>query len=76
MESPNQFSVRLGELARVRAYGAWIGVDVHALDLDGAPLLAKVAVDYPLGLRGRAAGLFLPDAERVRPLTRPFRGAP
>jgi tetratricopeptide (TPR) repeat protein len=36
---------------RVRAYGPWLAVDVHALPFDGAPLLAKVAVDYPLGLR-------------------------
>jgi hypothetical protein len=36
---------------RVRAYGKWLSVDVHALELDGAPLLATVAVDYPLGVR-------------------------
>lgn len=37
---------------RVRAYGAWRPVDVHALPLRSAPLFAQVAVDYPLGLRG------------------------
>ena len=39
---------------RVRAYGKWRWVHVHALEIDGVPLLAKVAVDYPLGLRGAA----------------------
>jgi hypothetical protein len=41
---------------RVRAYGSWLAVDVHALPFDGAPLLEKVAVDYPLGLRAAASG--------------------
>ncbi len=40
---------------RVRAYGTWLSVDVHALDLDGVPLLAKVAVDYPLGVRSASS---------------------
>lgn len=39
---------------RVRAYGAWRQVDVHALSFKGAPLLAQVPVDYPLGLRAAA----------------------
>ncbi len=38
------------KLVRVRAYGAWRGVDVHALHFDDAPLLTKVRVEYPLGL--------------------------
>ena len=42
---------------RVRAYGTWLSVDVHALDLDGAPLLAKVAVDYPLGVRSASSAV-------------------
>jgi tetratricopeptide (TPR) repeat protein len=37
---------------RVRAYGGWRAVDVHALPFAGAPLFERVAVDYPLGLRG------------------------
>ncbi len=42
---------------RVRAYGAWRAIDVHALDFRDAPLVAKLAVDYPVGLgpRPRAA---------------------
>ena len=44
---------------RVRAYGAWRGVDVHALPFKGAPLVEQVAVDYPLGLRADSgAGSF------------------
>ncbi len=41
---------------RVRAYGGWRPVDVHALPFNGAPLFEQVAVDYPLGLRGDANG--------------------
>jgi hypothetical protein len=41
---------------RVRAYGAWRPVDVHALAFNGAPLFEQVAVDYPLGLRSGATG--------------------
>lgn len=40
----------------VRAYGRWKAVDVHALPIDGGPLLAKVAVDYPVGLGVHAKG--------------------
>lgn len=39
---------------RVRAYGGWRPVDVHALAFNGAPLFEQVAVDYPLGLRSGA----------------------
>ena len=39
---------------RVRAFGGWRNVDVHALPFKGAPLLEQVAVDYPLGLRASA----------------------
>ncbi len=38
---------------RVRAYGAWRRVDIHAMPFHGAPLLASVTVDYPLGLGTR-----------------------
>ena len=49
-------ATRLGRSTRVRvlAYGAYRGVDVHALAsaaTKGAPLLELAAVDYPLGLR-------------------------
>lgn len=40
---------------RVRAYGAWRAVDVHALPWQGGPLVASVAVDYPVGLSTRGA---------------------
>jgi tetratricopeptide (TPR) repeat protein len=43
----------------VQAYGAWRGVDVHALPFEGVPLVARVMVDYPLGLR--APGGDVPD---------------
>ncbi|MDB4936396.1 MAG: uncharacterized protein JWP87_3368 [Labilithrix sp.] len=43
--------VKAARRVRVRAYGSWLAVDVHALPFEGAPLLEKVAVDYPLGLR-------------------------
>ncbi|MBX3186828.1 MAG: CHAT domain-containing protein [Labilithrix sp.] len=38
---------------RVRAYGAWRNVDVHALPWGGSALVDHVAVDYPLGLATR-----------------------
>ncbi len=41
-------------LVRVEAYGEWRKVDVHALAFEGAPLVARVAVEYPLGLRAAA----------------------
>ena len=40
---------------RVHAYGAWRGVDVHALSFSGEPLVARVAVDYPIGLAAPGA---------------------
>lgn len=40
---------------RVRAYGAWRAVDVHALPFRDAPVVAKVAVDYPLGFATEGA---------------------
>jgi CHAT domain-containing protein len=46
-------AARLAEARRlrVRAYGSYRSVDVHALPFRGAPLLAQLAIDYPLGLR-------------------------
>jgi CHAT domain-containing protein len=38
---------------RVRAYGAWRSVDVHALPFRAGPLVHTVAVDYPVGVGGR-----------------------
>lgn len=48
-------AARIGKAQRVRvhAYGAWRSVDVHALPFGDGALGAKVAVDYPLGLRPR-----------------------
>lgn len=48
-------AARIGKARRVRvqAYGSWRSVDVHALPFGDGPLGAKVAVDYPLGLRPR-----------------------
>jgi cellulose synthase operon protein C len=41
---------------RVHAYGAWRRVDVHALPYKDEPLVARIAVDYPVGLgAGRGA---------------------
>jgi tetratricopeptide (TPR) repeat protein len=39
---------------RVRAFGAWKVVDVHALPFHGEPLLVRLPIDYPIGLRGDA----------------------
>lgn len=46
---------RIGKAQRVRvhAYGSWRKVDVHTLPFADGLLGAKVAVDYPLGLRPR-----------------------
>ncbi len=38
---------------RVRAYGGWRTVDVHALPFRDRPLVATLAVDYPVGLAAR-----------------------
>jgi cellulose synthase operon protein C len=47
---------------RVRAYGAWRTVDVHALPFEGAPLVAAVAVDYPVGALEASAAAPAPSA--------------
>jgi CHAT domain-containing protein len=52
------------------------GVDMHALPFDGAPLVSKLAVDYPLdvgGVRDAASGveaLVVSDPTRDLPATR------
>lgn len=50
--------IALSRRVRVRAFGAWRRVDVHALPFRGEPLLASVAVDYPIGLRGAPSTSF------------------
>src|SRR5262249_46077623 len=42
------------KLLRIRPYGAWRNVDVHALPWRGAPLMARIPVEYSLGTDGRA----------------------
>lgn len=37
-------------LLRVRAYGAWRSVDIHALPFQRQPLLARLPVEYSVGL--------------------------
>jgi tetratricopeptide (TPR) repeat protein len=42
---------------RVLPYGALRALDVHALLYEGEPLLARLAVEYPLDLRARASSV-------------------
>ena len=53
---PMAARIAAAQRVRVRAFGAWRDVDVHALPFKGAPLLASVAVDYPLGLHRASSG--------------------
>lgn len=57
-------SARIDRARRVRvhAYGAWRNVDVHALPYRNEPLVARVAVDYPVGL---GAGRGSTSSDRV-----------
>lgn len=45
--------IRAAKRVRARTHGAWRNVDIHALAFAGAPLIDQLAVDYPLGGRGR-----------------------
>jgi tetratricopeptide (TPR) repeat protein len=47
---PIQERMARSTLVRVRAWGAWRAVDVHALPWRGAPLIEHVPVEYSLGL--------------------------
>ena len=51
---PMEARILAARRLRVRTYGVWREVDVHALPFRGAPLLEQLAVDYPLGLRAQA----------------------
>jgi CHAT domain-containing protein len=52
--APISGRIEKAALIRVEAYGEWRKVDVHALAFEGAPLVARVAVAYPLGLHASA----------------------
>lgn len=51
----NEEEIRRSRRVRVRAWGAWRSVDIHALPLfNGEPLIAHVPVEYAIGLSTRA----------------------
>lgn len=50
--------LRKARRVRIRAYGEWAAINVHALEFEGVPLLDKVAVDYPVGLRSSSHASF------------------
>jgi hypothetical protein len=52
---PIEASIARAGLVTIRTYGAWRGVDVHALVWHGAPLLAHVPVVYAIDAGGPRA---------------------
>lgn len=59
---PASAQIEHARRVRVFAYGAWRAVDVHALPYKNEPLVARVPVDYPVGL---GAGKGWMRSERV-----------
>src|SRR6185437_10418659 len=59
---PFEPEIRAARTIRVLAYGPLAAVDVHALPFDGAPLLAKAAVVYPVDVGAE------PRDDAARPL--------
>jgi len=59
---PVRARIEHAKRVRVRAFGAWRAVDVHALPFGDGPLVAKLPVDYPVGLAARTS---TPASDRV-----------
>lgn len=47
---PIEQSIARSKVIKIRAWGAWRGVDIHALPWRGAPLIEHVPVEYSIGL--------------------------
>lgn len=60
--APIRGKIAAARRVRVRAYGAYRKVDVHALPWDDGPLGAAIVVDYPLGVASRGAAPQMPRA--------------